>query len=195
MPFVVGIVLALSATTALADDLDFDQGFADLNSHLGGMMGKPLTPEQPDPNGSGDTIQLTTTGLARYKTGAMPAFFDGETRFTWFPDRGKVEWHGDSWTPPPPEPQQVAASVPSGGVWLLIKNCETPNLGWNANTGNGFYGGLQFDYGTWIANGGGDYAPTANLATPAQQISVAETLHAKRGYAPWPACRARLKLP
>ena len=46
------------------------------------------------------------------------------------------------------------------------------------NTGNGYYGGLQFDYGTWLSNGGGAYAPRADLATREQQIAVANRLYA-----------------
>jgi hypothetical protein len=57
---------------------------------------------------------------------------------------------------------------------------------WDSNTGNGYYGGMQFDAGTWLANGGGRYAPTANLATPAEQLAVAYTTWQARGWSPWP---------
>lgn len=85
------------------------------------------------------------------------------------------------------------ASAPIPSVWSRLANCESTGR-WNANTGNGYYGGLQFDRGTWLAYGGGTYAPTANLASPAQQIAVAEKLRAARGFQPWPACSRRLGL-
>jgi uncharacterized protein YabE (DUF348 family) len=82
-----------------------------------------------------------------------------------------------------------AAPVSSGssGInWDGIANCESTN-NWSINTGNGYYGGLQFDMGTWLSNGGGQYAPRADLATREQQIAVAETTAASRGTSPW-AC-------
>ena len=65
------------------------------------------------------------------------------------------------------------SSGSSGINWDGIANCESTN-NWSINTGNGYYGGLQFDIGTWLANGGGQYAPRADLATREQQIAVAE---------------------
>ncbi|WP_344626184.1 LysM peptidoglycan-binding domain-containing protein, partial [Kitasatospora arboriphila] len=62
---------------------------------------------------------------------------------------------------------------------------------WHANTGNGYYGGLQFDRATWHTNGGTTYAPRPDLATRDQQIAVAEHLTAHRGLAPWPTCGTR----
>ncbi len=78
------------------------------------------------------------------------------------------------------------SSGSSGINWDAIANCESTN-NWSINTGNGYYGGLQFDIGTWLANGGGQYAPRADLATREQQIAVAETTAASRGTSPW-AC-------
>jgi uncharacterized protein YabE (DUF348 family) len=74
----------------------------------------------------------------------------------------------------------------SGVNWDGIANCESTN-NWSINTGNGYYGGLQFDIGTWLSAGGGAYAPRADLATREQQIAVAENLYASRGLSPW-AC-------
>lgn len=82
---------------------------------------------------------------------------------------------------------------PPPGVWDRLAACESGQR-WNISTGNGFYGGLQFDRQTWLAYGGGAYAPTANLASRAQQIAVAERLRAVRGFQPWPACSRRLGL-
>jgi Transglycosylase-like domain/LysM domain len=82
------------------------------------------------------------------------------------------------------------APASSGGVnWSAIAACESGG-NWSTNTGNGFYGGLQFTEGTWLANGGGQYAPCANLASPSQQIAVAERVLASQGIGAWPVCGA-----
>ena len=91
-----------------------------------------------------------------------------------------------------PAPAAGAGPAPasSGGVnWSAIAACESGG-NWSINTGNGFYGGLQFTEGTWLANGGGQYAPSPNLATPAQQIAVAERVLASQGIGAWPVCGA-----
>ncbi|MGW7682097.1 transglycosylase family protein [Kribbella sp. NPDC054772] len=80
--------------------------------------------------------------------------------------------------------------TPSGGsgAWDRIAACESGG-NWAANTGNGYYGGLQFDHGTWAAYGGTAYASNANGASKAQQISIAEKVKADRGgYGAWPVC-------
>ena len=92
----------------------------------------------------------------------------------------------------PAAPQQATSAAPasSGGVnWAAIAACESGG-NWSANTGNGFYGGLQFTQQTWLANGGGQYAASANLASPAQQIAVAERVLASQGIGAWPVCGA-----
>lgn len=89
---------------------------------------------------------------------------------------------------PPASSGVTAASLTNGqSVWDLLVSCEATG-DWHINTGNGFYGGLQFDEGTWLSNGGGEYAPFAHLATREQQIEIAEKLRASRGYNPWPGC-------
>jgi LysM repeat protein len=90
---------------------------------------------------------------------------------------------------------QAQASSPapasSGGVnWAAIAACESGG-NWSASTGNGFYGGLQFTEQTWLGYGGGRYAPSANQATPAQQIAVAQQVLAGQGIGAWPVCGAR----
>lgn len=102
--------------------------------------------------------------------------------------RTEVEKVGTKQRPQPPAPP-----VGSGGGlnWDAVAACESGG-NWSINTGNGFYGGLQFDYGTWLAYGGGAYAPTANLASRDQQIAVATRLYQARGSSPWPVCGANL---
>jgi cell wall-associated NlpC family hydrolase len=79
------------------------------------------------------------------------------------------------------------ASAASHGEWDQVANCESGG-NWAINTGNGYQGGLQFAPGTWSANGGGEYAPAAHLATKEQQIAVAERVLAHQGRGAWPVC-------
>ncbi|OIR42176.1 resuscitation-promoting factor Rpf1 domain-containing protein [Corynebacterium sp. NML130628] len=77
--------------------------------------------------------------------------------------------------------------------WDRLAQCESGG-NWAINTGNGYHGGLQFSASTWQAFGGGQFAPTANLASREQQIIVAERTLAQQGWGAWPACSARLGL-
>jgi hypothetical protein len=86
------------------------------------------------------------------------------------------------------------AAFSSGGVWDALAQCESSG-NWAINTGNGYYGGLQFSLGTWNGYGGAEFAEYPHQATREEQIVVAERLRAARGYQPWPACRAKLGLP
>ncbi|WP_420036994.1 transglycosylase family protein [Streptomyces sp. cg28] len=79
------------------------------------------------------------------------------------------------------------------GTWNKVAACESSN-NWSINTGNGFYGGLQFTASTWSAYGGGAYAPRADLATKDQQIAVAEKVLAGQGPGAWPVCSQRAGL-
>ena len=92
--------------------------------------------------------------------------------------------------PAVPAPASSPAPASPGGVnWAAIAACESGG-NWSASTGNGFYGGLQFTEQTWLGYGGGRYAPSANLATPAQQIAVARQVLAGQGIGAWPVCGA-----
>jgi hypothetical protein len=121
---------------------------------------------------------------------------------SWHPHKAWLDRAALAATPAPaPAPASAAAPAagstgtwsapaPSGGVnWSAIAACESGG-NWGTNTGNGFYGGLQFTEGTWLANGGGQYAPSANLASPAEQIAVAERVLASQGIGAWPVCGA-----
>jgi hypothetical protein len=85
-------------------------------------------------------------------------------------------------------PVYVAAHAPSYGSsgWDRVAECESGGS-WSTNTGNGFYGGLQFTSSTWLAAGGGRYASRADYATREQQIAIASTLALSN----WPVCGAR----
>jgi hypothetical protein len=81
-------------------------------------------------------------------------------------------------------PAPSTTGGPGIAVWEQIAQCESTN-NWSINTGNGYNGGLQFDIPTWLGNGGGQYAPRADLATKAQQIDIANRVYASRGLSPW----------
>jgi LysM repeat protein len=88
-----------------------------------------------------------------------------------------------------PAPASSAPASSGGANWSAIAACESGG-NWSANTGNGFYGGLQFTEQTWLANGGGQYASSANLASQAQQIAVAQRVLGSQGIGAWPVCGA-----
>ncbi len=78
------------------------------------------------------------------------------------------------------------ASAAPESTWDAVAQCESTN-NWSINTGNGYYGGLQFSQSTWDAYGGQQYAPRADLASREQQIAVAEKTLAGQGWGAW-AC-------
>jgi resuscitation-promoting factor RpfB len=108
-----------------------------------------------------------------------------------------------STTPPAPrvvrvgtgEQVRTAPPVSDGGVWDRLAYCEATG-NWSINTGNGYYGGLQFDRRTWHAYGGDEYADLPHQASREEQIAVASRLRDDRGgYGAWPSCSRKLGLP
>ena len=85
----------------------------------------------------------------------------------------------------------VVAAAPqasaAGTVWDRVAACESGG-NWSINTGNGYYGGLQFNRGTWRSVKGQQFAKYPHKASKAEQITVANRLYAKRGFKPW-SCR------
>ncbi|MGX5656371.1 transglycosylase family protein [Geodermatophilus nigrescens] len=79
------------------------------------------------------------------------------------------------------------ASAAAPNDWDAVAACESSG-NWSINTGNGYYGGLQFSQSTWEAFGGLSYAPRADLATKEQQIAVAERTLDVQGPGAWPTC-------
>ncbi|MFF3635534.1 transglycosylase family protein [Streptomyces sp. NPDC002250] len=82
------------------------------------------------------------------------------------------------------------ATAADNGVWDRIAQCESGG-DWHINTGNGYYGGLQFSAGTWRAYGGSAYAPTADQASRDAQIAVATKVQQAQGWGAWPVCSGR----
>ncbi len=85
------------------------------------------------------------------------------------------------------------AAAATTTVWDRVAKCESGG-NWKINTGNGYYGGLQFAAGTWNANGGRTYASQAHRATKAEQIAIARRVLAGQGPGAWPTCSRRAGL-
>jgi len=79
------------------------------------------------------------------------------------------------------------ASAATASEWDAVASCESGG-NWSINTGNGYYGGLQFSSSTWAAYGGTAYASSADQASKSQQIAVAEKVLASQGKGAWPSC-------
>ncbi|SDD04049.1 resuscitation-promoting factor [Actinokineospora iranica] len=93
-------------------------------------------------------------------------------------------------TKQPPQPL-----ISDGAVWDRLAHCEATG-NWAINTGNGYYGGLQFNKSTWDAYGGDQYAAYPHQATREQQIAIATKVRdARDGYSAWPHCSSKLGLP
>jgi len=97
-----------------------------------------------------------------------------------------------------PKPKKVRVGtkpVPDGAVWDRLAQCEASG-NWHINTGNGYYGGLQFDKRTWDAYGGTQYAEYPHQASREEQIAIATKVRdARGGYGAWPHCAKKLNLP
>ncbi|WP_329539465.1 transglycosylase family protein [Streptomyces sp. NBC_01358] len=87
----------------------------------------------------------------------------------------------------------ASAGAASGDVWEKVAACESTS-NWDINTGNGYFGGLQFTRSTWAAYGGTEYAPRADLATRDQQIAIAEKVLEGQGPGAWPVCSGKAGL-
>lgn len=91
-------------------------------------------------------------------------------------------------------PAHAPEAVVSGGAaWDALAECESGG-NWSINTGNGYYGGLQFSQSSWLGAGGGKYAPLPHQASRAEQIATAEVLKQNGGWGHWPSCSSKLGL-
>ena len=84
----------------------------------------------------------------------------------------------------------IAEAVPNASIWDALARCESGG-NWTINTGNGFYGGLQFTTASWQAVGG---SGMPNQASREEQIVRGQLLQARGGWGNWPACSAKLGL-
>jgi uncharacterized protein YabE (DUF348 family) len=156
---------------------------------------EPLTApdkETPDPTLVKDKREVTTPG----KPGSQEVTYSVTTVDGKETKRVKLE--AKELTQPVAAEVKVgtkpgAPFVPFGSVWDRLVQCESTG-NWAINTGNGFYGGVQFDQNTWDRWGGQEYAPRADLATREEQIAIAEKTLAAQGWGAWPACSSKLGL-
>lgn len=89
------------------------------------------------------------------------------------------------------KPGTEVPPVTNGAAWDALSQCEAGG-NWAINTGNGFFGGVQFDQNTWERQGGLRYAPRADLATREEQIAIATVTQARQGWGAWPVCSGRI---
>jgi uncharacterized protein YabE (DUF348 family) len=89
------------------------------------------------------------------------------------------------------KPGTEVPPVSNGTTWDALSRCEAGG-NWAINSGNGFYGGVQFDQNTWERNGGLRYAQRADLASREEQIAIAEVTRARQGWGAWPVCSGRV---
>lgn len=86
--------------------------------------------------------------------------------------------------------QPAPVITPGSSIWDRLASCESGG-NWSINTGNGFYGGLQFTLSSWRGVGGSGYP---HLASKSEQIARAQILQSRQGWGAWPACSAKLGL-
>jgi LysM repeat protein len=79
------------------------------------------------------------------------------------------------------------AHAATSSEWNAVAQCESGG-NWADNTGNGYYGGLQFSASTWNGFGGTAYAPSADQASPSEQMAIADKVVASQGWGAWPVC-------
>jgi len=91
------------------------------------------------------------------------------------------------------KPGTEVPPVEDGDLWDALAVCESHG-NWSINTGNGYYGGIQFDQSTWERQGGLRYAPRADLATREEQIAIGEVTRGRQGWGAWPACTGSMGL-
>jgi peptidoglycan hydrolase-like protein with peptidoglycan-binding domain len=101
-------------------------------------------------------------------------------------DRGPAEQVADTLPPPPPV-------IPHYDAWIALAKCES-NSNWQINTGNGYYGGLQFARQSWLAVDGDEFAAYPHQATMEQQMIAAERLLDIQGWGAWPTCSRKVGL-
>lgn len=85
----------------------------------------------------------------------------------------------------------VPAEASQASVWTRLAQCESGG-NWHINTGNGYYGGLQFAHRTWQGFGGGQYGYNAHQASRNEQILIAQRTLAEQGWGAWPTCSRRI---
>ncbi|HKH06462.1 MAG TPA: transglycosylase family protein [Acidimicrobiales bacterium] len=142
--------------------------------------------ENPDLIFVGQVIDLDLTGPA---TSAAPSSSSSSSSSD--NDEAEAAEYEAPAPAPAPAPEPAAAPASTGsGVWDQLAQCESGG-NWAINTGNGYYGGLQFSQGSWEAAGGSGSPANASRE---EQIRVAENLQSTQGWGAWPSCSSQLGL-
>lgn len=102
----------------------------------------------------------------------------------------RSSWHVRSHSTRHSTSRHASGSVAGGGVWDRLAQCESGG-NWSTNTGNGFYGGLQFTLSSWHAAGG---SGSPQSASRSEQIRVASNLQKLQGWGAWPTCSRKIGL-
>ena len=169
----------LAFTTTKEDDSSLDKG--DTRTVTKGVKGsKTIVEKKTTVNGTLESTEVVSTTVTKEPVNAV---IKVGTRAPQAPDRSS----GPDRTSNPDRASGATINLANAAMWDRIAKCESSGR-WNINTGNGYYGGLQFNRQTWLSVGGADFAPRADLATREEQITVANRLYAKRGLQPW-GCR------
>jgi resuscitation-promoting factor RpfB len=176
----------VTTTAATAGDLLAEQGVT-----LGGTDRTSVYPEQALMDRMRVQVfrvqvnEVTETSAIPHETVEKqdPEAFEGERTVTQPGRDGEQATIGTKKRP-------AAPAVAGGGVWDQIAQCEAGG-NWAINTGNGYYGGLQFSLGTWRANGGSGLPSDASRE---EQIAVGQRVQASQGWGAWPACTRKLGL-
>jgi hypothetical protein len=154
----------------------------------------PAAPELAAPvYAVGEPIAVTVAdssppvGEAPVPTVTTPQPLNGPATVAAHPDRGVAI------QVTPTEPPPVTYTIPHYDAWVALARCESGG-DWSINTGNGYYGGLQFSLTSWKGAGGLQYAPYPHMAGTAQQMLTAERLLDMQGWAAWPSCSRQVGL-
>jgi uncharacterized protein YabE (DUF348 family) len=137
--------------------------------------------------------KLTTTKVVSQKVTRKPVTavvkVGTKSRPVAAPDTSSSSSSSSSSSPSAGNTSGAGINLANSAMWDRIAQCESGG-NWHINTGNGYYGGLQFATASWLANGGDDFASRADLASRAEQITIANRYYAKAGLGPWGCAHA-----
>ncbi|HWO50729.1 MAG TPA: ubiquitin-like domain-containing protein [Ornithinibacter sp.] len=137
--------------------------------------------------------KLTTTKVVSQKVARKPVTavvkVGTKSRPVAAPDTSSSSSSSSSSSPSAGNTSGAGINLANSAMWDRIAQCESGG-NWHINTGNGYYGGLQFATASWLANGGDDFASRADLASRAEQITIANRYYAKAGLGPWGCAHA-----
>jgi resuscitation-promoting factor RpfB len=133
-------------------------------------------------------LRTTTTTAPPTTTTTAPPTTTTEPPTTEPPTTEAPPTEAPTETPPPPDSGGGLGDPNSYATWDALAECESGG-NWQINTGNGYYGGLQFSLASWQAVGGTGYPHEHSRET---QITMGQRLYASSGWGAWPACTAAL---